>query len=251
MRDLWEIRGFLWACYGGWQLERDVVRQPRPASLHFEQLIWNNEEAFVCSTSVPMSSVSSSSPPSFNLSVAELKVLLKLLGQVDYLAPLDQLKPSAKVARGELMAIAQSLQDKGLIDYRSLVERFAITQRGRMLFRLEMAARPVTPDEWLVMQSCRKGAIAVEQIAAKVPPSARQDLLQNLEQREFIKVTGRGVADVQLTQAGRAFLRSYRPSGSKAVLSLDLLTNYLNFMAMPLEPGLQCQSQPMEMLELA
>ncbi len=186
-----------------------------------------------------MSSVSPSSPPSLNLSIAELKVLLKLLGQFDYLAPLEQLKPSAKVAKSELMAIAQSLQAKELIDYRSQVERFAITQRGRTLFRLEMAARPVTPDEWLVVQSCRKGAIAVEQIAAKVPQSARQDLLQNLEQREFIKVTGRGVANVQLTEAGRAFLRSYRPSGCKAVLSLDLLTNYLNFMALAAPAGVE------------
>ncbi len=179
-----------------------------------------------------MSSVVSSAIQSLVLPVVELKVLLKLLGTVDYCAPLEQLKPTAKVPKSELMAIAQSLQSKDLIDYHNQIERFAITQRGRMLFRLEMAARPVTPDEWLVIQSCRKGAIAVEQIVAKVPVSARQDLLQKLEQREFIKVTGRGAADVQLTQAGKAFLRSYRPTGCQAVLSLDLLTNYLNFMVL-------------------
>ncbi len=183
-----------------------------------------------------MSFVQPSPNPSLVLSVAELKVLLKLLGQVDYCAPLEQLKPSAKVAKRELMAIAQSLQANALIVYLSQIERFAITQRGRMLFRLEMAARPVTPDEWRVMQSCRKGAIAVEQISAKVPQSVRQELLKNLEQREFIKVTERAVADVQLTQAGQAFLRSYRPCGGQAVLSLDLLTNYLNFMSLAL-PG--------------
>ena len=84
---------------------------------------------------------------------------------------------------------------------------------------------------WII-QSCRKGAIDVEQIAAKVPHYARQDLLQNLEQREFIKVIRRGAADVQLTQVGQNFLRSYRPRGCQAVLSFDLLTNYLNFMAL-------------------
>lgn len=170
------------------------------------------------------------------LSTPELKFLLKLLGHEDYLAPLEQLKPSPKITKADLMAIAQSLQDQDLIDYRSEVERFSITQRGRALFKMELAVRPATPDEWLVLQSCRKGAIAVEQIAAKVPHEARQDLLHNLEQREFIKVLRRSAADVQLTRTGKTFLRRYRPRGSQAVLSLDLLTHYLNFMALAEQP---------------
>lgn len=178
-----------------------------------------------------MNSTQLSPAQSCQLTTPELKVLIKLLGHRDYHAPLDELKPSPKASKSELMAIAQALRSQKLITYHSQIERFAITQRGRMLFRLEMAARPVTPDEWLVMQSCRKGAIAVEQIAAKVPLSARQDLLHHLEQRDFIQVMRRGAADVTLTAAGQAFLWSYRPSGAQAVLSLDLLSNYLNFMA--------------------
>lgn len=232
------------------------MRQLWWVALRLIRQIWNNGEAFICSAFAVMSSAQPSldlslSDSVLEVSTSELKVMLKLLGRVGYCAPLDQLKPSPKMAKGALMAIAQSLQLKELIDYRSQVERFAMTQRGRMLFRLEMAARPVTPDEWLVMQSCRKGAISVAQIAVKVPQSSRQALLQELEQREFIKVTGRGVSDVQLTQVGQVFLRSYRPEGCQAVLSLDLLTNYLNFMAMPLEPGVQCKSQSMERLEIA
>lgn len=196
-------------------------------------------EAFVCSTFAAMNSVQTNAVKVTQLSTPELKFLLKLLGHEDYLAPLELLKPSPKVAKADLLAIAQSLQAQDLIDYRSEIERFSITQRGRALFKIELAARPATPDEWRVLQSCRKGAIVVEQISAKVPHEARQDLLQNLEQREFIKVLRRGAADVKLTLAGKAFLRRYRPSGCQAVLSLDLLTHYLNFMALTGEPETQ------------
>lgn len=169
------------------------------------------------------------------LSTPELKTLLKLLGQAGYCAPLDELKPSPKMPQAELLAIAQSLQILGFVDYQSQIERFSISPRGRALFQLELAARPVTPDEWRVLQSCQKGPISVAQIAAKVPLVARQGLLQNLEQRSFIKVLRQGATDVQLTRSGAAFLRSYRPSGSQAVLSLDLLSHYLNFMAAPVD----------------
>jgi hypothetical protein len=183
--------------------------------------------------------MSSTQPPSatatISLSTPELKTLLKLLGQVGYCAPLDTLRPSPKTGQAELLAIAQSLQALGLVDYQSRIERFGISSRGRALFKLELAARPVTPDEWRVLQSCQKGPISVAQISAKVPPAARPALLQNLEQRSFIKVLRLGAADVQLTRSGAAFLRSYRPRGSQAVLSLDLLTHYLNFMAAPVD----------------
>ena len=165
------------------------------------------------------------------LPTSALKLLLKLVAHPGYHAPLEELKPAPKMTKSDLMAIAQMLRDQGVITYQSEIERFGLTPRGRMLFRVEMAARPVTPDEWLILQGCRKGTITSDQMSAKVPPSARQALLQNLEQRELIKVMRRGAADVQLTPAGEDFLYHYRPSGSQAVLSLDLLTHYLNFMA--------------------
>jgi len=158
-------------------------------------------------------------------------MLLRLLGQAEYRAPLAALKPSQKVAKSQLMAIAQSLQAKGLVDYHSQIERFALTQRGRSLFRVEMAARPVTPDEWRIVQACRKGPIEVEQITDKVPQASRQGLISHLEQSGLVKVMRRGATDVQLTSVGQDFLWGYRPSGCQAVLSLDLLTNYLNFIA--------------------
>lgn len=176
-------------------------------------------------------SMSEVSTVSANPSVQELKFLLKLLGQEGYQAPLSSLKPSPKVSQRELMAIAQSLKSRGWIDYLSQIERFAITQRGRMLFRVEMAARPVTPDEWRLLQSCRQGPMNLDQIPGNVPPEASQNLLQNLEQQALIKVLRQGAAVVRLTPTGKDFLRRYRPRGSQALLSLDMLTHYLNFLA--------------------
>jgi hypothetical protein len=128
--------------------------------------------SFTPPPAAPFSAVfPSSSPEVAELKVPELKTLLKLLGQPGYSAPLEELRPSPKTPQAELLAIAQSLEAQGWVDYQSQIERFGISPRGRSLFQLELAARPVTPDEWRILQSCQKGPISVAQISAKVPPS--------------------------------------------------------------------------------
>jgi hypothetical protein len=141
------------------------------------------------------------------LSAPERKLLLTLLDQPGYCAPLAVLGPSVKISQTKVMAIAQSLQSHGLIDYHPHIERFNLTQRGRMLFRLEMAARPVTPDEWRLLQACRKGPIPSEQIPANVPPSTHQALLHSLEQRDLIKVLRRSAVELWLTPWGQTWGR--------------------------------------------
>lgn len=144
------------------------------------------------------------------LSAPERKLLQTLLAQPGYCASPAALRPSAKASQATVMAIAQSLRTQTLIDYQPQIERFTLTQRGRMLFRLEMAARPVTPDEWRLLQACRKGPITLEQIPANVPASARQALLHSLEQRDLIKVLRQGAAELWLTPLGQTFARLAR-----------------------------------------
>ncbi|MBE9077278.1 hypothetical protein IQ241_08210 [Romeria aff. gracilis LEGE 07310] len=164
-----------------------------------------------------------------DLSPAELKFVLRLLGYPGYRTAIAQLRSSPQNTAAD--RICRRLGELGLVDYTSEIVRFAIAPAGRMLLGLGTTSLPVTPSELWILRSCQSGAIRPEEIHRKVSSLERLALVRNLDQRGLVKIKKIDIKEAWLTAAGQQFLRQdWQPHGSASSISGDLLSSYLRFL---------------------
>ncbi len=163
----------------------------------------------------------------------ELKFLLTLLGCANYRSPLsakvfDSFKGKDKICR--------DLGDRELVDFSREIASVKILPPGQALLKLESAQIPLVDKEHKVLEKISKasGKITPSQIKmSSLKAAEKETILTALDERGLIeaenKIT-RTKAEVWLTQRGLEYLRDdYYPKG-KAIISLDLLNNYLGLL---------------------
>lgn len=166
----------------------------------------------------------------------ELKFLLKLLGCPNYRSSLSaKTFDSFKKDKGK---ICRNLGERGWVDYSREIASVKILPAGRALLKTEKDQWLLTPDELKVLESLGKasGKITPSKIAVKSVKSGERDaILQRFHERGLIEAETqikRQKAEVWLTDLGVEKLRDdFIPhKGNQAVISLDMLTNYLRFL---------------------
>jgi predicted transcriptional regulator len=166
----------------------------------------------------------------------ELKFVLKLLGCNDYRSLL-----SASIFdsfKQEKSKICQTLSDRGLIDFDREIASVRITSAGKNVLKMDMTKLPISPVEYKLLQVLVKagGKVVPSQIKGmkNVKVAERDLMIENLVQRGLVAIESgmkQQHCEVWLTEAGFDYLRyEFIPSGTQAVISLDLLSNYLQFM---------------------
>lgn len=164
-----------------------------------------------------------------SLEAAELTLLLKLLGCEGYRSDVVSLAPSRKTSVAQRDRLCLSLAEKGLIEYKQEIARFAIAPPGRTLLTLDSKNMLLTPDELKVLKAC-KGSMTPEKLS-KILESSRQGFIKNLAERGLVKVTKQTMTQVWLTAAGQRFLmHDYVPEGERAIASATLFGNYVRFL---------------------
>ncbi|MEW6492973.1 MAG: transcription factor RcaD [Cyanobacteriota bacterium] len=167
----------------------------------------------------------------------ELKFVLKLLGCPNYRSSLTA--SGFKAFKGK-DKICRDLGVSGFVDYSREIAYIKILPAGRALLKTDKDKDqlPLTPDELKVLESLGKasGKITPSKIAVKSVKSGERDaILQRFHERGLIEVETqikRQKAEVWLTDLGVEKLRDdFIPKkGNQAVISLDMLTNYLRFL---------------------
>ena len=163
----------------------------------------------------------------------ELKFLLTLLGCANYRSTLsakafDSFKGKDKICR--------DLGDRELVDFSREIASVNILPPGQALLKLEPAQIPLVDKEHKVLEKISKasGKITPSKIKmSSLKAADKEAILTALDERGLIeaeqKIT-RTKAEVWLTQRGLEYLRDdYYPKG-KAIISLDLLSNYLGLL---------------------
>ncbi|HEY9674180.1 MAG TPA: hypothetical protein V6D11_22265 [Waterburya sp.] len=166
----------------------------------------------------------------------ELKFVLKLLGCPNYRSSLSaKTFDSFKKDKGK---ICRDLGERGWVDYSREIASVKILPAGRALLKTDKDQWLLTPVELKVLESLGKasGKITPSKIAVKSVKSGERDaILQRFHERGLIEVETqikRQKAEVWLTALGVEKLRDdFIPKkGNQAVISLDMLTNYLRFL---------------------
>jgi len=144
---------------------------------------------------------------SVRLSASEWQCLWWLQQRgADDRAPLLQ-PPLPQLSATRRDRLWQQLRQKGLVDFEQVVTRFGLSAHGRMLLQLDRSVLPITPDEKLILQSCRDRSIHPDRISRKVPPNQRQILIAGLAEQGLLRITRQQVGKIWLTPAGAAILR--------------------------------------------
>jgi hypothetical protein len=140
-------------------------------------------------------------PNRADLSPIELKLLNRLLE--DPLRPIESLKPNSRISNRGFAELCSGLVARGWVVAEWAIARVAITRKGLFLLDRDMASRPVTPDEFLLLRSLQQKSLAPDEMAAKVPLADRPRLLTELADRGFVTITKRQLVALQLTDTGR------------------------------------------------
>ncbi|MDF5732327.1 MAG: transcription factor RcaD [Rhizonema sp. PD38] len=163
----------------------------------------------------------------------ELKFLLTLLGCANYRSPLsaktfDSFKGKDKICR--------DLGDRELVDFSREIASVKILPPGQAMLKLEAAQIPLADKEHKVLEKISKASdkITPSQIKmSSLKAAEKEAILTALDERGLIEAENkiaRTKAEVWLTQRGLEYLRDdYYPKG-KAIISLDLLNNYLGLL---------------------
>ncbi len=162
------------------------------------------------------------------MDTSELKFLLKLLGCPDYRASLSKVKPNSKTPIAEVERISRKLRDHKLVDCSYEVTKLKIADPGKALLKLNPAGVPITNQELKVLRASEKEKIPPGKTG--VPAAERPAIIQSLADRGLIELETK-IKEVSLSKRGEEYLRDeYTSKGSQAVLSLEMLTNYLRFL---------------------
>lgn len=161
----------------------------------------------------------------------QIKLLLKLLGEPDYQAQIKSVKPTSKTPISECNRICYQLRDRDLIEItESEILKIKITSSGKALLNIDPSELPLTQKELKIVKVCNSGSLKPTQIKVS-PATERDNLIDGLIARGFITVTQAKPQKITLTEAGKTFLmEEFKPSGTNAVLSFNMLSNYLTFL---------------------
>lgn len=163
------------------------------------------------------------------MEVIQLKFLLKLLGQTDYRAPISKLQPSEKTSVAERDRICRQLTDKGIVSHSREVKKFKIEAAGKSLLSQDRSSLPFTEKHFLVLEACKEKSATPGEVK-KLSSEERQNLIQELEEKGFIKAEKIQIKEVWLTNEGREYLRDEHSLTGTSNISLNLLQNYINFL---------------------
>ncbi|MUG99279.1 transcription factor RcaD [Scytonema sp. UIC 10036] len=162
----------------------------------------------------------------------ELKFLLKLLGCSNYRSSLSS--STFKSFEGK-EKICKSLSARNLIDFSHEIASIKILPPGEALLNTETQELPLNNNELKVLKKISNASetITPSKINIKSLKSQQRDaILQNLYEKGLIEVETKIKkinAEVWLTEHGIEYLRDrYIPEGN-AIVSLELLKNYLQF----------------------
>lgn len=149
------------------------------------------------------------------ISDLEKSVLQQIFDLVQQLGKAEiathQLEPILPRPRPQQVQILQRLHHQGWLDYRATANQIGLTIYGKILLRIDMTIRPITPDQLLVLRSCLQGRITPQQINSKVPPNLRQALIHQLAQQKLLQIYQISIQEVWLTDAGRILLQDNQP----------------------------------------
>jgi predicted transcriptional regulator len=181
------------------------------------------------------------------MEIKQIKLLLKLLGVKGYQAKIGEVKPTSKTPITECTRICKQLWDQKLIEVTEKIEKIKLTASGKALLKEDASQLPISKKELKILTACAMGAISPSK--TKVDPAKERDqLINSLRDRGFLTITQTKAETVTLTETGKTFLlKEYNPSGTNAVLSLDMLSNYLNFLRTH-QSGKLTEAKPTEKL---
>lgn len=166
----------------------------------------------------------------------ELKFVLKLLGCKEYRSLISSaIFDSFKQEKAK---ICHALSDRHLVDFDREISSLRITPAGKNVLKMDMTKLPISPLEYKILQVLLKagGKVVPSQMKGmkNVKVAERDRLIQSLAASGFIAIESgmrKQKCEVWLTQAGLDYLRDeFTGEGTQAVVSLDLLTNYLGLM---------------------
>lgn len=173
------------------------------------------------------------------MDVIELKFLLRLLEFEGYRAAISDVKPNARTTVAESDRICQNLRDRGLVLCSYEVRQFTISPPGKFLLEQDSEELPLTEEEFKVLQASVEGRITPAQTG--ISADKRQIVIQSLAERGLIQIEeeDRTVREVWLSQRGKQYLQyEYNPSENYTVITLDLLSNYIQFLRQSFQEGL-------------
>ncbi len=165
----------------------------------------------------------------------ELKFLLKLLGCENYRSSL-----SASIFKSfkSKNKICQDLSDRELIDYSREITAVKILPPGKALLKTATTEIPIPEKELKLLQAISKISKKITPSQIKIPSltaSEKEAILKSFCEKGLIEIETKlkkTKAEVWLTERGIKYLRDeYNPNkGTKPVISLDLLSNYVRFL---------------------
>jgi hypothetical protein len=169
-------------------------------------------------------------------STDELKFLLILLGCTDYRSPYSARDFVNFKAKGKL---CKDLAEMGWLDYTQAIALAKILPAGEALLKLDPTQLPLDPPALNALNKIAQASGPLKATELKIKKvSTREAILQGLCDRGLIELEMQVAvtkASVWLTLKGLQYLHDdYQPKGKLPVLSLDLLSNYLEFVRRPL-----------------
>jgi len=157
----------------------------------------------------------------------ELKILLKLLGLVNYEGGIGEVKVGSSPR--ERNESCYRLQDHGRVTLVERIKKIKLTSSGKALLKVDPSALPITKTELKIIKACGKGTITPGKTNVS-PAKERDRLIQSLRERGFLEVVEAEPQTIALTKTGKNFLlEECTPSGTASV-SLNLLGNYIEFL---------------------
>jgi hypothetical protein len=163
------------------------------------------------------------------LETIELKILLKLLGLANYEGSMSQVKPNKETLAAERNKICYRLQDRKWVTLAEEIKKIKLTSSGKALLKVDSSELPITKTELKIIKACDKESITLSKIKG-LPAKERDSLIQSLRERGFLEVVEAEPRKIALTETGKTFLlEECTPSGT-ALVSLNLLGNYIEFL---------------------
>jgi hypothetical protein len=167
-------------------------------------------------------------------STAELKFLLTLLGCAGYRSLLSAACFKSFTGKSQL---CQALGDRGWVAYSQEIATVKLLPAGKSLLALDTTNLPIDADSLQLLGKLadKSGKVALKDIATnKIKTTvAKQTVLQTLADRGLVELTWqlqKAKGEIWLTPPGLEYLREdYHPKGA-ALISLNLLGHYLQFL---------------------
>lgn len=163
------------------------------------------------------------------MELIELKFVLKLLGHEGYWASISEINLNRATRAPERDKTCRALADRGIVAYSREVQKFEIASAGKALLQQDATQLPISEQHLLVLKACAEKSITPGEVT-KVPATERQDVIQDLEAKGFIEVKKDKIKEVWLTNQGCDYLKDKYDRSGTALISLNLLQNYLRFL---------------------